>query len=196
MTQNFVFSGKQRIHKRDAVDPLLSEIFKSAPNEIKPEPIKDTRPDRSIDPNEELEALLTGFQNRNKHLFPQQKAPEKRESGPEPLPNNQQPNAEQFMSLNAQGSPVSTRDFIPHSPDNMMLGAQIPGYTGEKLVSDPNKNFMDQTQSLDQQQALLNGIATASLLEPQSSFPESDASHQIQGMAPIACLFSIFTWNL
>lgn len=178
------FPGKGRLHKRDdKPDPLLNEIFKSTPKEAKA--VHETRPDRSIDPNEELEALLTGFQNRNKHIFPQEN-PVKRESGPEPS-SNVMLGQDQFMNLNTQGSNVNRRMEIPQSQFNLMDASQMPAMQNALFAADANQQNLMQQQT--QQQQLLNGMAAASLM--QSNDQDNEYKSAIQGQCRS---FNLLRW--
>ena len=113
---------KGRFQKRDLKDlqdPLLNQLFNSHDTNDKQ---KDTRPDRSIDPNEELEALLLGVKNKgHKHdqnLNTQNIPPEKRSTVPDPNSNTDSGNADELMTLNYRGA-------IPQPQPSMNLMASV-----------------------------------------------------------------------
>ena len=168
----FLIPGKRRIRKRDAAsDPLLAEIFKATDNEIKQS--RERRPDRALDPGEELEAILTGFKHKDKHLLAEN-GPIKRDSGPDPRQNElDQQNI--MLGLNAQNA--VTRDHIPAPEDNTNL-MQIPGSPTAAYNQDFNQNLMQ----LPQGQQQMNGIPAASFMPLQQNIEQKQDDSQVQGM--------------
>ena len=166
-------SGKRRIRKRDdaSADPLLAEIFKSTEPNV--EPKEEHRPDRALDPGEELEALLTGFKNKNQHLFPVN-GPSKRESGPEPGPNGLD---QQNMMLNVLNQNPVARDNIPRPDENSNL-MQIPSAVNAAVTPDVTQNLMQ----LPEQQSPLNANPDASFMQMLQNAEEMKKQHELQGL--------------
>ena len=172
MTFNFVLSGKHRIRKRDdaSADPLLAEIFKSP--ETHAEPKEEHRPDRALDPGEELEAILTGFKNKNQHLFPVD-GPIKRESGPEPGTNGID---QQNLMLNVFNQNPVTRENIPRPNDNANL-MQLPNEVNVAASPDVNQNLMQ----LPEQQTPLNLNPDSSFMPTLQNNKDNKKEHNFQG---------------
>lgn len=153
---------------------MLAEIFKSTKPYV--EPKEEHRPDRALDPGEELEALLTGFKNKNQHIFPVE-GPIKRESGPEPGTNGLD---QQNMMLTGNG-PVA-RDGIPRPDDNANL-MQIPNTAFAAASPDAGQNLMQ----LPEQQT--PGNPDASFMQMLHDQDELKKQHELQGNELLMCLF-------
>ena len=146
---------------------MLAEIFKST--EPKVEQKAERRPDRALDPGEELEAILTGFKNKKQHLFPV-KGPIKRASGLEPGPNGF---AQQNIMQNILGQNPEVRDTIPR-PDESANLMQIPSVVNA-AVSPDAANLMQ----LPEQP--IQGNTGGNFMEMLQNEEESRKAHELQG---------------
>ena len=149
---------------------MLAEIFKST--ETNAQTKQEHRPDRAVDPGEELEAILTGFKNKNQHLFPVN-GPNKRESGPEPGSNGID---QQNIMLNVFNQNPVTRDNIPRPDENSNL-MQVPDATNAAANPDVSQNLMQ----LPEQQTPIAVNPDSSFMQELQGAEEIKKEHELQG---------------